>query len=149
MTSDRQIAANRRNSQRSTGPRTAAGKARIRRNALRDGLAATILKVPTISAEVERLATVICGKVADPAKREQALSIAESVVMLTRVRVARLDLIERMSAEGAAGSKSKSSQRENPNHSYLTPLLRLGRYERGALLRRTQIARAIFSGNST
>lgn len=38
MTSARQIAANRRNAQRSTGPRTKVGKDRSRRNALRHGL---------------------------------------------------------------------------------------------------------------
>lgn len=40
MTSARQIAANRRNAQRSTGPRTEGGKDRARRNALRHGLTA-------------------------------------------------------------------------------------------------------------
>jgi len=45
MTSEAQIEANRRNSQRSTGPRTEAGKARSRRNALRHGLAARTLIV--------------------------------------------------------------------------------------------------------
>jgi len=40
MASDAQIAANRRNAGKSTGPRTAAGKENSRRNALRHGLAA-------------------------------------------------------------------------------------------------------------
>jgi hypothetical protein len=38
--SERQILANRRNAQKSTGPRTAAGKAKVRVNALKHGLAA-------------------------------------------------------------------------------------------------------------
>src|SRR5262249_52788262 len=38
MTSEKKIAANRMNAQRSTGPRTAAGKERSRRNALKHGL---------------------------------------------------------------------------------------------------------------
>jgi hypothetical protein len=42
------------------------------------GLAATSLRDPALKAEVDRVATVICGKGADPAKREQALIIAES-----------------------------------------------------------------------
>jgi hypothetical protein len=46
MTSQRQIAANRRNAQRSTGPRTFDGKLRSRQNAVRHGLTAeTIIGV--------------------------------------------------------------------------------------------------------
>lgn len=39
MATEKQIAANRRNAAKSTGPRTAAGKARSKMNALRHGLA--------------------------------------------------------------------------------------------------------------
>lgn len=42
-TPDRRAEANRRNAQKSTGPKTAEGKARSRRNALRHGLAAEVL----------------------------------------------------------------------------------------------------------
>ena len=46
MTTWRQIAANRRNAAKSTGPRTAVGKRRSRRNALRHGLCAeTVIEV--------------------------------------------------------------------------------------------------------
>jgi hypothetical protein len=45
MTTPAQIAANRRNSKRSTGPRTAAGKAAIAGNALRHGLTADQLVI--------------------------------------------------------------------------------------------------------
>src|SRR4051794_15045422 len=39
MATDKQIEANRRNAQKSTGPRTPAGKAKCSRNALKHGLA--------------------------------------------------------------------------------------------------------------
>ena len=41
MTSERRLAANRKNAKRSTGPRTARGKLRVRSNAVQHGLATT------------------------------------------------------------------------------------------------------------
>jgi hypothetical protein len=51
MSSERKIIANRENAQRSTGPRTAAGKARVAFNALRHGLTAKCALVRDESAE--------------------------------------------------------------------------------------------------
>ena len=50
MATAAQIEANRRNSQRSTGPKTNGGKARVRRNDLKHGLA-TFTIMPTLSQE--------------------------------------------------------------------------------------------------
>ena len=47
MASDRQVAANRRNAAKSTGPRTTMGKHRSRMNAFRHGLTAEVL-VPSL-----------------------------------------------------------------------------------------------------
>src|SRR5262245_10627970 len=46
MASEKQIAANRRNSRRSTGPRSAEGKAQVRFNALKHGLTAATVVLP-------------------------------------------------------------------------------------------------------
>jgi hypothetical protein len=46
MSTERQIDANRRNSQLSTGPRTAEGKSRVGRNALKHGLTARLVVLP-------------------------------------------------------------------------------------------------------
>src|SRR5258708_17687363 len=47
MASQRQIEANRRNAQNSTGPRTEAGKARSKRNAIKHGLRSEEVVLPT------------------------------------------------------------------------------------------------------
>lgn len=51
MTSQRQIEANRRNAQKSTDPRTEAGKERSRRNALKHGLAGLGVVLPEQETE--------------------------------------------------------------------------------------------------
>ena len=147
MTSERKIAANRRNSSQSTGPRTAYGKACARRNALRHGLAAIVVSESAISVEVDRLAALICSKDADPANREQALIIAEGNITLSRVRAARAAVLEQMSGVGAApvpdALKSPTRLRVTTG-TYLGQLVRLERYERRAFSRRKRAMRAIF-----
>jgi hypothetical protein len=96
MTSERKIAANRRNSQKSCGPRSAAGKAIASRNALRHGLAATLHMRPERSSELERLARAICGDDNDPLLLEQALVIAANERMLRSIDAQRTAVIERL-----------------------------------------------------
>ena len=56
MASERQIAANRRNAKKSSGPRSAVGKARSRRNALRHGLAIASRTISAFQQDVMELA---------------------------------------------------------------------------------------------
>jgi len=130
MPSDRKIAANRQNSQRSTGPRTAVAKKRIRRNALRHGLAAAIVNAPGIPTETDRLARAICGSHPGPAQREQAQIIAECELLLLRARAARVRILEVISLKGPNAT------------SCLERLMRLERYERRLLSRRKYAIRA-------
>jgi hypothetical protein len=136
MPSDRKIAANQQNSQRSTGPRTALAKKRIRRNALRHGLAATVVNAPGIPAETDRLAQAICGSDASPAQREQAQIIAECELLLLRVRAARVGIFEDISLKVPDAT------------SCLQRLMRLERYERRVLSRRQYAIRAVLSRES-
>ena len=130
MPSDRKIAANRQNSQRSTGPRTAPAKKRIRRNAVRHGFAAAIVNASGIPAETNRLAQVICGSAGGPAQREQAQIIAECELLLLRVRAARVRAFEDISLKVSDAT------------SCLERLMKLERYERRLLSRRKYAIRA-------
>ena len=138
MSSDRKIAANRENSQRSTGPRTALAKKRIRRNALRHGLAVAIVNASGMPAETTRLARAICGSDAGPAQREQAQIIAQCELLLLRVRAARMKIFEEISLKAPVHRSDKPSvlSHQQDATSCLEQLMRLERYERRVLSRR-------------
>jgi hypothetical protein len=129
------------------GPRTAHGKKRIRRNALRHGLAAVIVDAPGVPAEIDRLALAICGADAGPAQREQALVIAECELILLRARAARVKILEGISLNGLPQksdeprSASLFSYRQDAT-SCLEQLMRLVRYEQRAFSRRNRAIRA-------
>src|SRR5437016_4870942 len=106
MTSEANIAANRRNAQRSTGPRTALGKARVRRNALRHGLAARVVSDFNAATEMDRVAANIFGPEACSSEREQARTIAEAQVTLKQVRRTRTNIMEQMLLSDARGGAS-------------------------------------------
>jgi hypothetical protein len=96
MTSAAQIAANRRNGRKSRGPRTAAGKLRASRNALRHGLAGVSRLNPAYFPQIERIAKAYCEGDTDPLLLEQALIIAENDVILMCVNEQALAAIARM-----------------------------------------------------
>jgi hypothetical protein len=88
MTSLRQIEANRRNSENSTGPRTEDGKQRSRRNALRHGLCADT--VVDVVEDVDDYRAFEAAIIADydaqaAAERELVLRLAS---LLWRIRCA-------------------------------------------------------------
>jgi hypothetical protein len=65
MISERKLQANRANSKRSTGPKTAAGRAAAAGNARRHGLRIPVLSDPHLSAEVEVLAKKVADGIPD------------------------------------------------------------------------------------
>ena len=93
MTSDRQHRANRDNAKSSTGPKTAAGKARAAQNAFRHGLNVPVRSDPLLSPEIEAMARGISGRYADDKTMEEARRIAEAQCDLNRVRNRRRLLI--------------------------------------------------------
>src|ERR671936_5830 len=94
MASERQIAANRRNALKSTGPRTAAGRAKSSRNACRHGLRAGLR--PNQPAEVERMARLLGGGDAGPLVLSWAHTAAEASLDIVRIRRVSLALIDEM-----------------------------------------------------
>src|SRR4051812_39298151 len=90
MTSSAKIAANRRNARRSTGPRSAAGKARARRNALRHGLATP---VSLDHAAMNRLKDLIVALTTDFRSKVLAMLAAEAQTEIERVRQAKVSMV--------------------------------------------------------
>ncbi len=137
MTSPAKRRANRRNAAKSTGPTTAAGKARAARNARRHGFTQPVLADPTLAPEVDALArtieTSVLGRAADAPGHIHACEVADAIIDLRRVREAKLPLVAALDAEP---NKAAGPLRE---------LARLDRYERRALWRRKLAIRAFIA----
>jgi hypothetical protein len=132
MTSAKAIAANRRNARRSTGPRTGAGKRKAAANSLRHGVRASLPADPAMGAVVRRIASVLAGPRASPARLALVMPIAEAEAELLRVRNARAGLINLAAAE-----LPQNTDREIEAIGLsLATLSRLDRYERRAMARR-------------
>jgi hypothetical protein len=89
MISGNKTRANRENAKDSSGPKTANGRARSARNALRHGLSLPVYSNPALSEVVETVAREIAGPTATAEILELARAIAESQIDLRRVRNAR------------------------------------------------------------
>ena len=123
MTSERKTISNRKNAQKSTGPRSELGRLRSRRNALRHGLAIAVGSDPSFSEKIESLATTLASGGDGQIVQELARSVAEAHLDLVRIRQLRA---ERLAAVFV-----------NPS------LVQLERYERRAFSRRKRALLAI------
>ena len=86
MTSTKQIAANRLNSLKSTGPRTAHGKRRSRQNAVIHGLTAkTVITALENASDYQAFETIIAADY-QPRSATEALLVTELVSVLWRLR---------------------------------------------------------------
>jgi hypothetical protein len=143
MASDKKIAANRRNAQSSTGPRTANGKARSRSNARRHGLSIAI----GATEEVRRLAAALVASAPPHARSAQlseaALVVAKAAFDLQRVNAAKRavmatverELESKKAVAGAAPSASADVVLARAYCRALPLLQRLDRYGRRAFSR--------------
>jgi hypothetical protein len=90
MATEKQIAANRANAKRSTGPRTAAGRAKSSRNSYRHGLSLPVsADEPQTRAKIDMIARVIAGDAATEDALQAAMLVAEAQLDLMRIRVTR------------------------------------------------------------
>jgi hypothetical protein len=95
MTSQKKMAANQANGRKSRGPSTRAGKVRASRNARRHGLSSFITTDPTMSPKIKEMVDLICDD-DDPLLRQQAMTIAQNVHWLSRVKAEKVAAIERL-----------------------------------------------------
>lgn len=94
MASERQILANRRNAQKSTGPKTALGKKRSSKNAYRHGLSLPMHNVGS-QKQLEELARLYAGDALYPKILGLAERAADAQADLVRVRKVKTAILER------------------------------------------------------
>jgi hypothetical protein len=100
MATERQIAANRRNARKSTGPRSNAAKRRTGRNAYRHGLTLSLTSIAAFAKRLNRLARRLVGNSQSEIILQLARAAAHAELDLARIRQVKVALIERVSALG-------------------------------------------------
>jgi len=123
MASEKQIQANRKNAKRSTGPKTAAGRARSRRNALRHGLSLPLTLDTEMAAKADLIRQSLVAEQAKPTQVVAAIEFAQAQLDLLRIRAVRRQMMA--VPDLVSGDLT-----------HLRRLVALDRYERRALARR-------------
>ena len=130
MATDKQIAANRANCKRSTGPKTAAGQSKSSRNAFRHGLSLPLSADPQTRANIEAFAEGLAGDAATADQLGAAREFAAAHLDLTRIRNACAQVTSKL-----------STQPIDPNA--VRRLCGFDRYERRAWTKRKHAAREL------
>jgi hypothetical protein len=168
MISEKRILASQINGKKSRGPQTWAGKMRVRYNAVRHGLSTIQQSNPVYANEIAALVKALCEGVDEyPMLVEQAVLIAESMVVLRYVRleqaatidrfrdrsvvdrrrsgptVARARATGRLRKTAGARARRKVNERDEDEaiRAAMPNLKRLSRYERRAWSRRKRARR--------
>jgi hypothetical protein len=133
MASQRQLNANRKNSARSTGPRTERGKARSSRNAVRHGLAKKFGEEADDLRNIQKLAELIASERKD-ISHESAHATANAELELVHIRKARAEawrLVADSIEEGLVGDIAAAISKAES----------IDRYEKRAISRKKKIVR--------
>jgi hypothetical protein len=154
VATERQIAANRANSKKSTGPKLRGGKRRASQNAHLHGLAGRSPVDSDWTAKVEQQAREIVDSTLGKIDFSHARSIAQAQQEVLRARSISTAVVKKVLAAhvggGAASSSSERSPQDNVGAGAIelaVPLLRvLDRYEHRALARRNKAIRLCFEG---
>jgi hypothetical protein len=93
VATERQIAANRANASKSTGPRSAAGKKRAADNSFRHGLTLRYSDAK-LTRQLDIRARLMVGETDDNVTLELARTVAEAELEIARVRQVKATLIE-------------------------------------------------------
>jgi hypothetical protein len=128
MASEKQLRANRENAKRSTGPKTAAGRLKSSRNALRHGLSRPVATDPAALIKARQLTELLLPDRADVTQVVAAVEVAHAQAQVLRVAAVRSKLLANLDVAAA-------------NLKQLRRLAALDRYERQALTRRRRAAR--------
>jgi hypothetical protein len=123
MATEKQIRANRENAKKSTGPKTAAGRTRSSRNALRHGLSLPLTPNTEMAAKADLIRKSLVSEQGKPARVVAAIEFAQAQLDLLRIRAVR----RQMMAELDSVSDDLTQLRR---------LAALDRYEARALARR-------------
>jgi hypothetical protein len=151
VATERQIAANRANAKRSTGPKTRGGKRRASQNAYVHGLAGQRPIEPDVIATLEQAAREIVQSTNGRINLFQARSIAQAQQDLLRARSISAAVVAKTLASPLDGgavsfSPGRSSQADDAGaiERAVARLRVLDRYEHRALARRDQAIRLCF-----
>jgi hypothetical protein len=125
MASEKQLRANRENAKRSSGPKTALGRLKSSRNALRHGLSLPLTAGPATSMKVRQMAQMLVPEGADDMQVMAAVEMAQAQSQLLRVSSVRSKLLANLDLALA-------------NLKQLRQLAALDRYDRQALTRRSR-----------
>jgi hypothetical protein len=132
MATKKQIAANRRNAKKSTGPRTAAGKAKAAQNATKHGLLARQPVLPDEDgAEYEELRLSLIHELwpETPAEKLLVNRLAATQWRLARVPVIEAELLERLRRDAQGNVEGLGAAWARDAGPYGGALARLSRYE--------------------
>ncbi len=130
MATDKQIIANQLNAEKSTGPRTKAGKRRVSNNALKHGLASVAADEKTDAIAEGLLSDLCAGQTRSVIAHERALEIAELQSLVIRARKAKAELLQDALDEPDLGD-------------LLDQYRRIDRYEHRALSRKKTLLREL------